>query len=227
MRVFRGRAPTPQADQAATNRIREVTRGHRERALRVWRPHRHVSFGPRDVAADRYELAHAAAEERGFPVLARDVGGRAVACTETTVAFALSVPADDASAGTATRYEQTQAALERALDRVDVIATAGEPAGAFCPGGAALQAAGKLVGISQHVAANVATVGGVVIVRDHETIASVLEPVYAAFDVPFDPDAVGSVARAGGTADPDRVVDVVEAELVGDRDVTVERVGDR
>ena len=52
-----------------------------------------------------------------------------------------------------------------------------------------------------------------------------LDPVYGALSVPFDPASVGSVAASGGPADPERVARAVESALVGDRDVRVERVG--
>ena len=33
--------------------------------------------------------------------------------------------------------------------------------------------------------------------------------MYDALSLPFDPDSVGSVARSGGTADPDPVIDAL------------------
>jgi len=63
-------------------------------------------------------------------------------------------------------------------------------------------------------------------VRDHEGIADVLDPVYDALGVPFNPATVGSVERAGGTADRERVRRAVERALVGDRESVVEQVGE-
>jgi hypothetical protein len=83
---------------------------------------------------------------------------------------------------------------------------------------------GKVVGVAQRVAKGAAQVAGIVIVRDHAEIAAVLEPVYGALEVPFDPETVGSVAAAGGPRDPERVARAVESALVGDREATVERL---
>jgi hypothetical protein len=65
-----------------------------------------------------------------------------------------------------------------------------------------------------------------VVVRDHEEIAGVLDPVYAALDVPFDPESVGSVAKADGRADPERVARTIEELLVGDEETEVGDVED-
>ena len=70
-----------------------------------------------------------------------------------------------------------------------------------------------------------AIVAGVLLVRDHDEIRGVLDSVYEALDVPFDPDTVGSVALADGDADPERVVPSVERALVGNREATVESCG--
>ncbi|MDY7083409.1 MAG: lipoate--protein ligase family protein, partial [Halobacteria archaeon] len=71
---------------------------------------------------------------------------------------------------------------------------------------------------------DVAVVAGVLVVADHEAIADVLDPVYAALDVEFDPGTVGSTASAGGEGDPDVVARAVADALVGERESTVERV---
>jgi hypothetical protein len=48
-----------------------------------------------------------------------------------------------------------------------------------------------------------------VVTTDHGAIASVLDPVDDAPELPFDPDSVGSVDRGGGPAAPDPVVDAL------------------
>lgn len=225
MRVLRGRAGTVDADRAATADAVATAAAEGEPAVRVWTPHRHVAFGRRDVASDGYGAAAAAARSRGFPPVERSVGGRAVAYTGTTVAFGLAVPVADVRTGVADRYDRVTAALRRALADLGVDARPGEPDGAFCPGRHSLQCEGKLAGVAQRVRSGVALVGGVLVVDGHAAVADVLEPVYGALGVPLDPDAVGSVARAGGEADPAVVARTVESELVGDREFRVERVG--
>jgi len=224
MRLLRGRAGDHERDYEHTREM--VTRvADDESALRVWTPHRQVAFGRRDRRAEGYDRAREAATDRGYAVLEREVGGRAVAYTGSTVAFALAEPTTGARTGIddregiGERYDRVSGAVQRALDAVGVDGREGEPPDSFCPGAHSLQADGKLVGIAQRVRQDVALTAGIVVVRDHVAIGDVLAPVYGALDVPFDPDSVGSVRRAGG--DPAGVVDALETELVGSRTVTV------
>jgi hypothetical protein len=53
----------------------------------------------------------------------------------------------------------------------------------------------KLAGIGQRVIHGGAHVGTVVVVDDAESIRSVLEPVYAALELDWDPATVGAVER--------------------------------
>lgn len=227
MRVLRGRAGTVDADRAVTADMAATVAVEGEPAVRVWTPHRHVAFGRRDVESDGYDEAAAAARARGFPPVERNVGGRAVAYTGSTVAFGLAVPVEDVRSGVSDRYERVTAAVQRALWELGVPAQRGEPDAAFCPGRHSLQSEGKVAGIAQRVRRGAALVGGVLVVDDHEAVAGVLQPVYDALGVALDPDAVGSVARAGGDTDPETVARAVERELVGDRESRVELVGER
>lgn len=224
MRVVRGRAATVDDDRAVTAALREDVAATGDGVVRAWSPHRQVAFGRRDARAEGYERARAAASERGYPPYERDVGGRAVAYTGNTVAFCRFEPIRDVRRGLDDRYEVALADVQRGLATVGVDAERGEPPAAFCPGQHSLSADGKLVGLAQRVADGVAQVAGIAVVRDHGPIADVLAPVYDALDVPFDPDAVGSVARAGGTDDPVAVARALEAALVGDAEPTVETV---
>ena len=229
MRVLRGRADDPEADRSATDAMVERTRESGVSSLRVWRPHRQLAFGRRDVRADGYGRAREAAAEAGFPPVERSVGGRAVAYTGTTVAFAQARPNADFRTGVGERYEEALQAIQRALWRLGVPAQQGEPEAAFCPGGHSLSWKGKIVGAAQRVRKNVAMVGAIVVVDGHAAIADVLTPVYANLGVPFDPDSVGSVERAEGRADPDAVAEEIEsvfleARELDETDVDVERV---
>lgn len=197
-----------------------------EPTVRAWRPHRQVAFGRRDAREAGYEAARSAAREHGYPPVLRAVGGRAVAYTGTTVAFARTEPLADLREGLGERYEAATAAVERALARLGVDAERGEPPDSFCPGTHSLQAGGKIVGIAQRVQQGGAVTAGVLVVTDHEEIADVLRDVYGALGVPFDPATVGSVRRAGGVASPGTVKTTVEEELVGDAAFEVERVGE-
>ena len=221
--VLRGRAGDVDADRAVTRRLVTEAGEVGEPALRVWYPHRQVAFGRRDARSEGYPAARRHAEQRGFAPIERGVGGRATAYigAGSTLAFARAEPVADARSGLTERYERTLDVLREALDGLGVEARRGEPPDSFCPGDHSLQAAGKLVGLAQRVRQDVALVAGILNVRDHGAVAAVLEPVYDALDVPFDPESVGSVARAGGGTDPERVQERVEAALVGGRTARV------
>ncbi|MFC6823868.1 lipoate--protein ligase family protein [Halopelagius fulvigenes] len=223
VRVVRGRAKTREADRAVTAAMLEETGRDGVPAFRAWTPHRQVAFGRRDSHADGYGEARRAAEERGFPPVERSVGGRAVAYTgTTTLAFAHVVPTEDIRTGLDARYDAATESVVAALQSVGVAATPGEPPNSFCPGAHSVQADGKLCGIAQRVRSDAALVSGVVVADEREELAAVLEPVYAALDVPFDPETVGSVAESGGPSDPEETLRALEASFVGDatRDVT-------
>ncbi|WP_135305788.1 lipoate--protein ligase family protein [Haloarcula amylovorans] len=220
MRLLRGRASDYERDYALTREMTGRAADDSTPALRVWTPHRQVAFGRRDRRAEEYDRAREVARERGYAVLERAVGGRAVAYTGNTVAFALAEPTANGRSSIGARYDRVTAAVQRALAEVGVEAREGEPPDSFCPGTHSLQADGKLVGLAQRVRSDVALTAGIVVVRDHAAIAAVLDPVYDALGVPFDPESVGSVARAGGVGDSETVVDVIERELVAGRTVT-------
>jgi len=224
MRVLRGRAPTLQADRAATREFLERTVQSGERGVRVWIPYRHVAFGRRDANREGYDPARRLAAAQDFPTTERSVGGHAVAFTGHTVAFAYAEPVDDARSGIQDRYDRVTSRLQSALAELDVDAREGEPDGAFCPGTHSLSAEGKIAGLAQRIRTEYAYVSGVVVVRDHEEIASVLEPVYAMLDVPFERDAVGSIDRASGDSTPHVVVGTIEDSITDSDSLRVEQV---
>lgn len=219
MRLVRGRDGTPAADRERSRSLLEWAGTEREPAVRVWTPHQQVAFGRRDATEPGYDQARQAARRHGFAPVERDVGGRAVAYTGSTVAFARYEPIEDPRQGLEDRYERLTRDVEAALQDVGIDAARGEPANSFCPGQHSLQNRGKLVGIAQRVTADAAVVSGILLVDHHDRIADVLAVVYDALDVPFDPSTVGSVARSGG--DVAAVRDAVEQRLVGSASVSV------
>jgi lipoate-protein ligase A len=224
MRVLRGRAADRDADRARTAAMLARTAETGVPALRVWTPGRQVAFGRRDTREAGYERAREAAQSHGFPTVERSVGGRVVAYTDSTLAFAHAVPVGDERAGLGERYEAATNAVLRALRDLGVTAWRGEPEAAFCPGAHSVQRDGKLVGVAQRVRQGAALVSGIVVVDDADEIADVLAPVYDALGLPFDPGSVGSVARAGGPSDPGEVARALEDAFVGGRDVDVVEV---
>ena len=230
MRVFRGRGKTIEADRAVSERLLEVA-AEGEVAVRVWAPHRQIAFGRRDARLDGYETARATARERGFPPVERSVGGRAVPYDgETTLAFVRAEPIVDFRRGASERYERMTDDVSAALSDLGVDTVPGEPDDSFCPGTHSLSTAsagdsgGKLVGIAQRVTSDAALVSGVLVVDHEDELADVLDLVYAALGVPFDPDSMGSVVSAAGLVDRAAIRTAVETTLVGTRRPSVERI---
>ena len=228
MRIARGSLSDVARDGAATRRLVDHLAESGEPVLRVWTPPRQVPFGRRDAAADGYERARRAASERGFEPVERSVGGRAVAYTGETVAFVYAVAKGGERDGIQRRYREATDLLQGAFRDLGVTVRRGEPNGAFCPGAHSLQHEGKIAGLAQRVRRDHAVVGGclVALERDEDAIASVLEPVYDALSVPFDPAAVGSVEGAGGPGSVDAVSEAIEAAFLGDREAHVAAASD-
>ena len=219
MRLVRGRASTPREDRAATAAMLARVGKTGEAAFRAWTPHRQVAFGRRDAASPGYDAACQAAHEREYAAVERSVGGRAVAYSGTTVAFAHALPLDDPRRGLAERYEAGVDGVRVALAEVGVDAREGEPPRSFCPGDHSVQVAGgvgKVAGIAQRVRSDAALVAGCLLVTDRADLVDVFSAVYAALDVPFDPASVGTVADAGGPDDPEQVCRALERAFVGD-----------
>ncbi len=218
MDVVRGRRGTPVADRELTVELLERAADENVAAVRVWTPQRQLAFGRRDATGDRYSRARRIAWEQGYQPIERRVGGRAVAYTGTTLAFAITVPTTEARAGIDGRYETATALVRGALNDLGATLVDGEPDASFCPGAHSLRAAGggKVAGIAQRVRRDAALVAGCLIVTDDDAtaIAEVLDPVYRSLDVRFDPASVGSVASAGGPRAVDDVARAVESALV-------------
>lgn len=242
MRVATGSAEPLAADRAVTDDLVTYTADTGEPALRAWYPPAHVVFGRRDATADGYDRAVQAAENLGYTTVERAVGGRAVAFTGDVLAFVLAEPADVTAPGIEARYEETMDALHAALEDCGASVQRGEPPDSFCPGTHSLQVGGgvtdasvggKIAGLAQRVRRTVAVVAGAVVVRNAEAVTEVIDPVYDALGIPFDPNSVGSVAAAierddadDGAVDPAAVREEIEAALVGDRPTTPLNVRD-
>lgn len=108
--------------------------------------------------------------------------------------------------GTHRRFELAAATLVAALRDLGVDARLGSVPGEYCPGDYSVNLGGrrKLAGFAQRVRGRRFTLGANVTVGDPAPLRAVLRDVYAALDLPFDPDSVGAT---GG--DPDAVANAL------------------
>ena len=190
--------------------------------LRIARPGTTVAFAKRDAVAPGYEAAVRAAREHGFEATLRLAGGRAAVFHDGTMEIGHAVPDDEPRAGIHDRFERTAGRLARALARLGVDARVGEVQGEYCPGRYSVSARGaaKLAGIGQRVVGGGSHTGVVLVIDGSDRINAVLEPVYAALGLDWEPAATGSVRAEAPSAGWDAVGDAIVAEYAQEYDVS-------
>ena len=180
--------------------LRRVARGDLPATMRIHRTGRSLAFGRIDRLSDGYARALAIAREHGYEPVERMAGGRAAVFHEGTIAFSRATREPNPRAGTRERFAEMAETIAAALRRLGIDARVGEVPGEYCPGEWSINWAGrqKLAGIGQRVVAGGAHVGGVLVFAGEDQIREVLDPVYTALGLEWDPATAGSVAGALG-----------------------------
>ena len=173
----------------------QVAAGDRPATLRLSRPGRVVAFGRRDCTSPGYGEAVRAARGHGFEAMERIAGGRAAAYTEGTLSMTFTIPDETPARRTTTRFEFAAGIARDALAELGIDARIGEVEGEYCPGAFSVNSGGrsKLVGIGQRMIRGAAHVGFVFAVRDAGLIRDVLNPVYRALELDWNPETVGAL----------------------------------
>lgn len=186
----------PAYAEALTHALLErVDAGELGEAVRLCVPGRLVSFGKLDAFAAGFPAAVAAAEAAGFAAVHRLGGGRAAVFHEGTVLFSHVVRDEDPRRHTHSRYAWLAGAVQEALGELGVEAVVGRLAREYCPGDFSLHAGGvKLAGIAQRIVRRAACTQGVLVVQGGERVRAVLDPVYAALRLEWEPATAGSLA---------------------------------
>jgi octanoyl-[GcvH]:protein N-octanoyltransferase len=168
--------------------------GELEEAVRLCVPGRLVSFGKLDAFAPGFGAAVAAAERAGFAAVHRVGGGRAAVFHEGTILFSHVVRDEDPRPHTHERYAWLADAVLEALRALGVDARVGAVPGEYCPGDYSLGAGRiKLVGIAQRIVRRAACTQGVLVVEGGDRVRAVLEPVYEALGLEWDPATAGDL----------------------------------
>ena len=191
-----------------------VAEGRRGGVLRLYRPHPTVAFGRRDSFLPGFAQAAAAAQRLGFTPVIRGAGGRAAAYDGGCLVIDEIVPEADSTIGIQARFSYEAELQAQALRSLGVDARVGEVPGEYCPGEFSVNARGrvKLIGAAQRIVRGAWLLSSVVVVEDAPGLRAVLEDIYAALGLDWDP------ATAGGVADEAPGVDVEgvrEALLAG------------
>jgi lipoate-protein ligase A len=190
--------------------LRRVAAGELPPTIRIHRPGNEVAFGRQDIASPGYDAGAEAARAAGFAAVERLAGGRAAVFHQGTIAIARAYSDPQPPKRTYARFEEMADLIADALRGLGVDARVGEVPGEYCPGAYSVNARGrtKLAGIGQRMIRGGAHMGGVVVASDGREVARVLEPVYRALELDWDPATSGSVADELG-----RRVDVGELEV--------------
>ncbi len=211
LRLIRHSFPDQPELSTAVSRtiLRRVAAGELPPTIRIHRPGNEVAFGRQDVASPGYEAAAEAARAAGFAAVERLAGGRAAVFHQGTIAIARAYRDPQPPKRTYARFEEMADLIADALRGLGVDARVGEVPGEYCPGAYSVNARGrtKLAGIGQRMIRGGAHMGGVVVASGGREVARVLEPVYRALELDWDPATSGSVADELG-----REVDVGEIE---------------
>jgi octanoyl-[GcvH]:protein N-octanoyltransferase len=205
----------PALDTAVSRALMlRVAAGELPETLRIARPGAFVAFAKRDAVAAGYRNALAAAREAGFEAVLRLAGGRAAIFHEGTIELGHARPDADPRPGIHERFESTADRIAAALRSLGVDARVGEVPGEYCPGRYSVNARGeaKLAGIGQRVVAGGSHTGVVLVVSGEDRIKHVLGPVYEALELPWRPEATGSVTAEDGAIDWDQVADALVEE---------------
>ena len=203
----------------------QVASGTRPATVSITPSTRHVGVTRRDTFRPGFSDAIGAAGALGYPVLVRSSGGGATAADLGTFGFSIIRPADERESGRAIkdRYDEAASFVLAAFSRLEVAAEVGEVRDEFCPGDHSIRIGDsetgmKVVGIAQRITRRATSVGGIVLVEGEYELARVLEGIYGAMSLPFRPESVGSLHRAGYEGSTLQVIEAfaIEAERIYD-----------
>jgi len=171
--------------------------------LRVYRPLPTVAFSRRESLMPTFEAAAAAARSHGFAPVIRLAGGRAVAYDEDCLVIDLLTPSEQRFANEAV-FDVAAASIRSVLMDLGVDARVGEVPGEYCAGAHSINARGqvKLVGIAQRVTRGARLVTASIVLGHAERLRAVVDDVYAAMGLEWNPATFGTLAGEGVRASP-------------------------
>ena len=186
----------------------QVATGARPATISITPSTRHVGVTRRDTLRPGFPEAVRVSREEGYPVLVRSSGGGATVAARGTFGFSVIRPSENGEArrDVRERYDEAAALVLGAFARLGLRgAVVGEVRDEFCPGDHSIRVGGwesgtKVVGIAQRVTRRATSVGGIVLVEGERELARILGRVYDALMLPFRPEGVGSLRRAGSAA---------------------------
>jgi octanoyl-[GcvH]:protein N-octanoyltransferase len=187
--------------------LEQVASGGRVATLRLARTGPAVAFGRRDTVSPAYGEASSVAAELGHPGIERLSGGRATAYVGETLVLGVTLPDREAARHTLQRFDWVSGVVVSALDRLGLDASVGRLPGEYCPGDHSIILAGerKVAGLGQRMIAGAAHVGVVLTVSGGDRLREVLDPVYRALGLEWNPATAGALAEGQAGLGPESV----------------------
>ncbi len=175
--------------------LRAVARSQAGPALRAYRPQPTVAFSGRDCLEPGIGAATRAARALGFAAVRRGPGGRAAAYHPGAIGLDQVRAEPLGMDSIRNRFIQFGDLLTGALRSLGVDAQLGPVPGEYCPGEFSINdgRGHKLVGTAQRLIPGGWLFSSMILVTDADSVRDVLEPVYAALGLPWDPATVGAV----------------------------------
>lgn len=196
----------------------QVTTGERRSVLRLYRPAPTLAFSGRDCLSPGVSRAATIAREHGFEPVRRGPGGHATAyhggCLGIDQLGHEALEPDSITA----RFRRFGALIVHVLSTLGVRdAAMGEVPGEYCPGEYSVHdgRGHKLVGTAQRLSGGAWLFSTMIVVSDPAPIAAVLDPVYRALDLPFDPATVGAVDAVAHDVSVDALAGALTEALAG------------
>jgi octanoyl-[GcvH]:protein N-octanoyltransferase len=186
--------------------------------VRLYRPAATVAFGRLDALRPGFPAAVRAARAHGFEPVLRAPGGHAVAYHEGCLGIDEVLWERDPIAGLQERFAASSERLAGALATLGVDARVGRVPREFCPGEFTVNARGrvKLVGTAQRVVRHASLLAASIAVTGADALRAVLEDVYSALELDWDPATLGGVADEVAGATVDAVEAAVRAAYPGE-----------
>jgi len=192
--------------------LRRVAAGESAPALRIYRPRPTVAFSGRDCLEPGIPAAIRVARQHDFVPVRRGPGGRATAYHRGAVGLDHIGSVPHQFDGIRERFQGLGQLLADMLRSLGVDAQVGPVPGEYCPGEFSVNdgRGHKLVGTAQRLVRGGWLFSSMIIVTGARQVSDVLDPIYRALGLQFDPATVGAVEDAI----PGITVDQVEAAVV-------------
>ena len=190
---------TGESDQQHSRTLlMRVASGEVPFALRIWKPVPVLALSRLDELRPGADAAREAARRAGLEAVTRVSGGHAVVLGEGSFCVGFAEPATTFE-GTQARYERLSTALIDAFAKLGIEAEHGELDGEWCPGTWSIRSGRvKLAGLAQRAIKGGAWAEAVVELAPDQQARDLLRDVYAALDLPLDPQTLGSVSELTG-----------------------------